>query len=277
MPTRVFSADDASRPASSSALLQGVLRDELGFEGVVVTDALDVAGVRTEYGDDRVPVLAPKAGVDQLLFPPDIDVAYHGVLAAVRSGDITEDRLDESVVRILRIPCTLCIKDKVGLLSGPLHLPEGGNALPLRRGQRKPLGTGASPAFPTDDTRTSVPEPAQAFEALGYRTTHLATGREADAVKIDEAVAAARGRGAVVVTTDNVGAVGSRRLLVSRLRATGDRGPLPHRARPVVRRPACAGANEPGAPLGAGCPSGARWRRSPGGGAQPAAPSRSRL
>ncbi|MFE1205502.1 hypothetical protein ACFW6Q_04150 [Streptomyces sp. NPDC058737] len=135
-----------------------------------------------------MPVLAPRAGVDQLLFPPDIDVAYHGVLAAVRSGDITEDRLDESVVRILRI------KDKVGLLSGPLHLPEGGNALPLRRGQRKPLGTGASPAFPTDDTRTSVPEQAQAFEALGYRTTHLATGREADAVKIDEAVAAARGR-----------------------------------------------------------------------------------
>ncbi|MET9282440.1 hypothetical protein ABZY01_31845 [Streptomyces anthocyanicus] len=186
-----------------------------------------------------MPGLAPKAGVDQLLFPPDIDVAHHGVLDAVRSGEITEDRLGESVLRILRI------RDKVGLLSGsPCTCPREvdrvvgarghrlaerttsplvneDDALPLRRGQRKLLVTGASPAFPTDDTPTSVPELAKAFEELGYRTTHLATGREPDAAKIDEAVAAARGRGAVVVTTDNVGAAGSRRTLVSRLPATG--------------------------------------------------------
>ncbi|MFD7465791.1 glycoside hydrolase family 3 protein, partial [Streptomyces tendae] len=94
-------------------------------------------------------------------------------------------------------------------------------ALPLRRRQRKLLVTGASPAFPTDDTRTTVPELARAFEELGYRTTHLATGREPDAAKIDEAVAAARGRDAVVVTTDNVGATSAQRTLVSRLVATG--------------------------------------------------------
>ncbi|MEJ1196215.1 MULTISPECIES: glycoside hydrolase family 3 protein [unclassified Streptomyces] len=242
---QVPALDPSNEPATlSPTILQGVLRDELGFDGVIVTDALNMQGVRTKYGDDRVPVLALKAGADQLLFPPDIDVAYNGVLAAVRGGEITEDRLDESVLRILRI------KDKAGLLDGSPYvsrrvvdrvvgarwhrlaaariaertttlLVNEDEALPLRRGQRKLLVVGASPAFPTDDTRTTVPELAKAFDELGYRTTHLATGRAPDAAKIDEAVAAARGRDAVVVTTDNVGATSAQRTLVSRLLATG--------------------------------------------------------
>ncbi|MFB7090433.1 glycoside hydrolase family 3 protein [Streptomyces sp. NPDC056296] len=242
---QVPALDPSNEPATlSPTILQGVLRDELGFDGVIVTDALNMQGVRTKYGDDRVPVLALKAGVDQLLFPPNIDVAYHGVLAAVRSGEITEDRLDESVLRILRV------KDKVGLLSGSPYaspkevdrvvgarrhqrtaariaertttlLVNEDEALPLRRRQKKLLVVGASPAFPTDDTRTTVPELAKAFDELGYSTTHLATGRAPDAAKIDEAVAAARGRDAVVVTTDNVGATSAQRTLVSRLLATG--------------------------------------------------------
>ncbi|MFE0184424.1 glycoside hydrolase family 3 protein [Streptomyces olivaceus] len=242
---QVPALDPSNEPATlSPAILQGVLRGELGFEGVIVTDALNMEGVRTKYGDDRVPVLALRAGADQLLFPPDIGVAYNGVLAAVRSGEITEDRLDESVLRILRI------KDKAGLLSGSPYvsrtevdrvvgarrhraaaariaertttlLVNEGAALPLSRRHRKLLVVGASPAFPTDDSRTTVPELARAFDELGYRTTHLATGGEPDAAKIDEAVAAARGRDAVVVTTDNVGAAGAQRTLVSRLLATG--------------------------------------------------------
>ncbi|AIS02328.1 glycoside hydrolase family 3 protein [Streptomyces glaucescens] len=242
---QVPALDPSNEPATlSPAILQGVLRDELGFDGVIVSDALNMRGVRTKYGDDRVPVLALKAGVDQLLFPPDIGVAYKGVLAAVRSGEITEDRLDESVLRILRL------KDKVGLLSGSPYvspkvvdrivgahkhqraaariaertttlLVNEDETLPLRRGQRKLLVVGASPAFPTDDTRTTVPELAKAFGELGYSTTHLATGRTPDAAKVDEAVAAARGRDAVVVTTDNVGPTSAQRTLVARLLATG--------------------------------------------------------
>jgi beta-N-acetylhexosaminidase len=94
-------------------------------------------------------------------------------------------------------------------------------ALPLRRGQRKLLVTGAGPAFPTDSTRTAVPELAGYFAELGYGTTHLTTGRAPDAAKIDEAVAAAGGRDAVVVLTDNVGATSAQRTLVARLLATG--------------------------------------------------------
>ncbi|MBT3149375.1 glycoside hydrolase family 3 C-terminal domain-containing protein [Streptomyces sp. CHD11] len=242
---QVPALDPSNEPATlSPTILQGVLRDELGFDGVIVTDALNMAGVRTKYGDDRVPVLALKAGADQLLFPPDIGVAYHGVLAAVRSGEIREDRLDASVLRVLRV------KEKAGLLSGSPYvsprevdrvvgsrghrraaariaertttlLANRKRTLPLRRGQRKLLVVGASPAFPTDDTRTTVPELARAFGELGYRATHLATGRAPDAAKIDEAVAAARGRDAVVVTTENVDATSAQRTLVSRLLATG--------------------------------------------------------
>ncbi|MEU6157903.1 glycoside hydrolase family 3 protein [Streptomyces sp. NPDC047130] len=242
---QVPALDPSNEPATlSPAILQGVLRGELGFDGVIVTDALNMRGVRTKYGDDRVPVLALKAGADQLLFPPDIDVAFHGVLAAVRSGEITEERLDASVLRILRL------KDKVGLLRGSPYtsaseiervvgarrhrlaaaritertttlLVNRNRALPLRRGQRKLLVVGASPAFPTDATRSTVPELAAAFDELGYSTVHLATGRTPDAAAIDAAVAAAQGRDAVVVTTDNVGAASAQRTLVSRLLATG--------------------------------------------------------
>lgn len=242
---QVPALDPSNDPATlSPAILQGVLRGELGFDGVIVTDALNMTGVRTKYGDDRVPVLALKAGADQLLFPPDIAVAYHGVLAAVRSGEITESRLEESVLRILRI------KDKAGLLDGSPYvsrrevdrvvgarghrraaariaertttlLVNEDETLPLRRRQRKLLVVGAGPAFPTDDTRTTVPELARAFDELGYRTTHLTTGRAPDAAAIDGAVAAARGRDAVVVTTENVDATSTQRTLVSRLLATG--------------------------------------------------------
>ncbi|MER5476776.1 glycoside hydrolase family 3 protein [Streptomyces sp. NPDC002734] len=242
---QVPALDPSNDPATlSPAILRGVLRGELGFDGVIVTDALNMRGVRTKYGDDRVPVLALKAGADQLLFPPDIDVAYNGVLAAVRAGEITEERLDESVRRVLRL------KDKAGLLDGSPYvspkevdrvvgarahrlaaariaertttlLVNDDRALPLRRTQRKLLVVGASPAFPTDATRTTVPELAKAFEELGYGTTQLATGRTPDTAKIDEAVAAARGRDAVVVTTDNVGATSAQRTLVARLLATG--------------------------------------------------------
>ncbi|MGA4961493.1 glycoside hydrolase family 3 protein [Streptomyces pseudogriseolus] len=242
---QVPALDPSNEPATlSPTILQGVLRGELGFDGVIVTDALNMTGVRTKYGDDRVPVLALKAGADQLLFPPDIDVAYHGVLSAVRTGEVTEERLDESVLRILRV------KDKVGLLDGsPFASPrqvdrvvgarahrsaadriaEGtttllvneNRTLPLRRGQRKLLVVGASPAFPTDDTRSTVPELASALAALGYGTTHLVTGRAPDAALIDQAVAAARGRDAVVVATDDVGPGSAQRTLVSRLLGTG--------------------------------------------------------
>ncbi|GAA1485383.1 glycoside hydrolase family 3 protein [Brachybacterium fresconis] len=94
--------DDSGRPATlSQPILTGLLREELGFEGVIVTDSLAMEGVRTMFGDDRVPVEAILAGADQMLMPPDLAVAIGGVRDAVASGEIGEDRLDASVRRIL--------------------------------------------------------------------------------------------------------------------------------------------------------------------------------
>lgn len=103
--------DPSGDPATlSKPILTGLLRGELGYQGVIVTDSLEMAGVREKYGDDRVPVLALKAGVDMLLMPPNLQVATDAVLGAVASGELTEARIDQSVRRILTL------KQKRGLL-----------------------------------------------------------------------------------------------------------------------------------------------------------------
>jgi beta-N-acetylhexosaminidase len=107
--------DPSRRPATlSRPILQGLLRHRLGYDGVVITDALEMAGVRQRFGDRRVPVEAVLAGADMLLMPPRgaFSQEFDAVLAAVRSGRISQARLDQSVRRILRL------KARLGLL-GP--------------------------------------------------------------------------------------------------------------------------------------------------------------
>lgn len=128
--------DDSGDPATlSHPILTGILRGRLGYDGVVITDSLAMEGVRTKYGDDRVPVLALKAGVDQLLNPPSLDVAWNAVLGAVRDGELTEARLDESLLRILRL------KSRLGLFDRPYVSRSGvtrtvGTAAHLRAADR---------------------------------------------------------------------------------------------------------------------------------------------
>lgn len=96
--------DPSGDPATlSRPVLTGLLRGELGFDGVIITDALDMAGVRKKYSDAEVAVRAILAGADILLMPPSLPKAYDAVLKAVESGRISERRLDESVLRILRL------------------------------------------------------------------------------------------------------------------------------------------------------------------------------
>lgn len=96
--------DPSGDPATlSERILTGLLRERLGFDGVVMTDSLQMKGVREKYGDGEVAVRAILAGADMLLMPPDFTEAYDAVLAAVRSGRISPDRLDASVTRILRL------------------------------------------------------------------------------------------------------------------------------------------------------------------------------
>ncbi|MBE1531381.1 glycoside hydrolase family 3 protein [Actinomadura algeriensis] len=96
--------DRSGDPATlSKSVLTGLLREKLGYDGVITTDSLRMEGVRTKYGDGAVAVRAVQAGADQLLMPPDLPEAYEAVLKAVESGKITRQRLDASVTRILRL------------------------------------------------------------------------------------------------------------------------------------------------------------------------------
>ena len=89
--------------------LTGLLREDLGFKGLIFTDALDMRGVTLHFSDEEAAVRSVEAGADVVLFPPNVQAAFDGIKAAVQSGRLTEERLNESVRQILRA------KARVGL------------------------------------------------------------------------------------------------------------------------------------------------------------------
>ncbi len=94
--------DPSGDPATLSAPdPPGLLRDELGYDGLVITDSLQMAGVRARYDDAEIAVRALEAGVDLLLMPADPDAAPRAVLEAVRTGRLSADRFATSVRRVL--------------------------------------------------------------------------------------------------------------------------------------------------------------------------------
>ena len=101
---------------TSSKIVQGYLRGELGLKGVIITDAREMKGLTDLYKDDPHPVAratvdAIKAGADIVMLPDHVDEAYEAILAAVKSGEIPESRIDESVRRIM------AMKEKAGLFN----------------------------------------------------------------------------------------------------------------------------------------------------------------
>jgi beta-N-acetylhexosaminidase len=110
--------DDSGQPASlSPGIVTGLLRDQLGYQGVVVTDSLQMAGVLQGHTPAQVAVQAIQAGCDQILMPGDPGVAYHALLRAVQHGRITLAQLDASVARIVSL------KLSRGLLGEPSAPP----------------------------------------------------------------------------------------------------------------------------------------------------------
>ncbi len=91
-------------PASlSDIVVTDILRDKMGYDGLVITDAMHMGAISSKYSSDEAAVMAIQAGVDIILMPEDFHKAYEGVLSAVNSGEISEDRLNESVRRILEV------------------------------------------------------------------------------------------------------------------------------------------------------------------------------
>jgi beta-N-acetylhexosaminidase len=85
----------------SPEILTKLLRDELRFQGLIVTDALDMGAIVKGFGPADASVKALEAGADVLLMPPDAEVAINAIVAAVRHGRISQKRLDQSVTRVL--------------------------------------------------------------------------------------------------------------------------------------------------------------------------------
>ena len=99
---------DPNTPATlSNNVLTGLLRDELHFEGLVITDAMDMGGITTRYAPGEAAVRAFLAGADALLMSPVPDAAFEALQAAVKSGRISHERLDASVRRILQAKARL--------------------------------------------------------------------------------------------------------------------------------------------------------------------------
>lgn len=95
--------ENATLPATLSPALTGLLRSELGFDGLIVTDAMDMSGLTIYFKQDEAAVRAVLAGADMLLKPEGADATLpiRGLREAVRSGRITEKRIDESARRVL--------------------------------------------------------------------------------------------------------------------------------------------------------------------------------
>ncbi|MFE1174626.1 glycoside hydrolase family 3 protein [Streptomyces sp. NPDC058773] len=237
--------DPSEDPATlSRPILTGILRERLGYDGVVVTDSLGMEGVRVKYGDARVPVLALKAGVDQLLNPPDLAVAYGAVLTALKDGELTERDLDAKLLRILLLkerrglfrnpyttrqavnrtvgtPAHLAAADRIADRTTTLLRNDTG-VLPLsRRRERRVLVVGVDAAAPSGTGGPPTTVLARALTELGFTATALSTGLTPTQQRIDEAVAALGERDAVVVATYNVTAGSAQRKLVAALLATG--------------------------------------------------------
>ncbi len=90
-------------PASLSPAVIGILRNDLGFDGIIITDALNMTAITDYYTADEAAVKAIQSGADMLLMPESFETAYNGLLQAVENGTISEERINESLRRIYRV------------------------------------------------------------------------------------------------------------------------------------------------------------------------------
>lgn len=230
------SLDPSLEPATlSKPIVTGKLRGELGYDGVVITDSLEMQGVREMHSDAEIPVLALKAGVDQLLMPVHLDVAINAVLAAVKSGDIPMRRIDQSVLRVLKL------KFKSGILFSPFVDPNrvmktvgtpsnlataqdiadrgitavanDAGILPLKQKPATALVTGWGVS-----TTTTL---AQKLTAHGTAATAYQTGQTPTDAQVAQAVAKAQTADLVVVLTNNIATYPLQTKLLDALQATG--------------------------------------------------------
>lgn len=89
-------------PATLSNEMLSILRDELKFDGIIITDAMNMEAITDYYSSSEAAVTAVKAGIDMILVPEDFHAAVSGVIHALETGDITEEEINDSVIRIIQ-------------------------------------------------------------------------------------------------------------------------------------------------------------------------------
>jgi beta-N-acetylhexosaminidase len=104
--------EKSTMPATMSPVIGNILRHDLKFDGMIVTDALSMSGLTIYFTQEEAAVRALEAGADMLLKPADVDAAFRGVREAVKSGRITEQRVEESARRILAAKYDLGLVDQ---------------------------------------------------------------------------------------------------------------------------------------------------------------------
>lgn len=225
--------DDSGLPATlSKPILTGLLREEMGFDGLIVTDSLGMSGANV-VPPKQVPVEAFKAGADILLNPPDVKLAYNSVLEAVQSGEISEERLNESVFRILKAKAEKGLFDDPSTDPGAIenigtdeHLQTAdevanrsitlvknhNNVLPLQQSEDVFI-TGPSAAKP--DLLSNL------LNNKGMNTSSFATNTSPTDEQIDEALEQAQKADTVIATTYTANTNDAQKQLVNQLQETG--------------------------------------------------------
>ena len=94
---------DAAPASINENIITGVLRRQLGYDGIVITDAMNMSAISEYYTADEAAIKALKAGADMILMPEDFVTAYGGVIAAVKDGTIDENRINDSLKRVYRV------------------------------------------------------------------------------------------------------------------------------------------------------------------------------
>lgn len=87
----------------SGEIITGILREQMGFEGIVITDSMSMQAITDQYSSAEAAVRAIQAGVDIILMPSDLQGALNGVMSAVENGELSEERINESVQKILEL------------------------------------------------------------------------------------------------------------------------------------------------------------------------------
>ncbi|WP_235791800.1 glycoside hydrolase family 3 protein [Virgibacillus salidurans] len=225
--------DDSGLPATlSKPIITDLLRGELGYDGLVITDSLDMSGANV-VPPERVSVESFKAGVDVLLNPPDVEMAFNSMLEAVENGEISEARLDESVFRILQA------KMRNGLFEDPYTDPDrvenigteehlqtaeeiANKSITLVKNESDLL-----PLHTTDNVLVTGPSQAKtdlvanSLIEKGMEASSFETGTSPSPEEIDEAVDKAEEVDIVVVTSYVANTNQAQQQLVSQLEDSG--------------------------------------------------------